>query len=229
MKGEAFKWGTVVLAVACLISQTTALAQQSAIDRLKSQAPSMLKATPPGKAQGLKDTQALNRKLFAKTRGEGEAKKPENAFYFLGLACVFMNDPQLRTQLSDNIRGALSFVQAPQQLQDLLAEALRESTDQTKLQAFMQQTWQWVQSRGQAPTVNFFAGAWTASNFFALSQQQTFKLEVARNLANFYAQTGPPQAVAILQELAGFSQREVGPNDLKRIGELLNALAQLLM
>lgn len=228
----------VLIAVAGLFSQTNAQAQQTPLDRLKSQAPALLQAAHSEKAQTLNNaqlTQTLSMKRFAKASSSGgmqakslpgEAKKPENAYYFLGLTGVLMNDPQMRAKLTDGIRGALQFVQAPQQLQDLFAAS---QSDPGKAQAYMEQSWQWVQSRGQAATVNFFAGAWTATNLFALNQQKTFKLEAAKDLGNFYAQTGPQQAVPILGGLAGFSEKQLGPNDFQQIGGLFSQLADLLM
>jgi len=233
MKVNWFKRGMLALAVVCLIFQPPALAQQTALDQLKAQTPALLQAAPKS-LNNAQVTQTMSLKRFAKASSgggmqtqsiPGEAKKPENAFYFLGLACVLINDPQVLAKAVDSVHGALQFLQAPQQLHDILTAA---QSDPAKVQEFMNQSWQWAQSKGQAAGVNFFAGAWTASNLFALNQQKTFKLEAAKDLGNFYAQTGPQQAVPILASLAGFSGKQLGPNDFQQLGNAFSQLADML-
>jgi len=234
MKGNWCKWGVLALAVVSLLPLTTAQAQQTALDRIKAQAPSVLSAAPgknAGAVENSQTTQTMSMKRFAKASGgtstsslPGEAKKPENAYYFIGASCVLMNDPNLRPKLVGAVRGALQFVQAPQQLQDAAAAA----NDQNSMQAFTQNTWQWVQSQGQNAMVNFFAGAWTGSNFFALAQNQTYKLEVAKDLAGFYGQTGPQQAAQVLNGIFGFSQKQLAGDDFKQVGQAFSQLFDIL-
>jgi hypothetical protein len=233
MKVKWFTRGTLALAIVGLIFPPAALPQQTALDQLKAQAPAMLKAGPKS-LNNAQVTQTMSMKRFAKASSgagmqtqslPGEAKKPENAYYYLGLAAILLNDPQVRSQASDSVHGALQFLQAPQQLHDILTAA---QSDPAKVQDFANQSWQWVQTRGQSGAMNFCAGAWTATNLVAIGQQKTFKLEFAKGLSDFYAQTGPQQAVPILNGIMDFSTRQLATGDLQQLSNAFGQLANLL-